>query len=235
MILRQLFDSDSHTYSYLLADRETGSAMLIDPVQEKLDDYLQLLSELDLRLQYALDTHCHADHITALGVLRDATGCETLAGAPSEMACVSRVFKDQDILELGSLSIRALYTPGHTDDSYCLFLDCEQPIVFTGDTLLIRGTGRTDFQNGSSQQLYNSLFDKVLTLPGETRVLPGHDYKGWTQSTIAEERAHNPRLQVRNWQELAAILDQLKLMNPKLMDVAIPANKQCGQLAIPDA
>jgi sulfur dioxygenase len=129
----------------------------------------------------------------------------------------------------------AIYTPGHTDDSYCLFLDGEQRAVFTGDTLLIRGTGRTDFQNGSSEALYDSLFNKLLKLPDQTTVFPGHDYKGWTQSTILEERQSNPRLQVKSWQELDSLLEQLKLMNPKLMDIAIPANKQCGKTSLSDA
>ncbi len=229
MLIRQLFDSESFTYTYLVADTYAQAALLIDPVSEKLPSYIQLLTELGLQLKYAVDTHCHADHITALGPLRDITGCETLAGEPSEMACVGRFFRDGDILQLGSIALRAIYTPGHTDDSYSLFLGGEQPVVFTGDTLLIRGTGRTDFQNGSSEALYHSLFDKLLKLPDHTLVFPGHDYKGWTQSTILEERKSNPRLQVNNWQELDSLLAQLKLMNPKLMDIAIPANKLCGK------
>ena len=235
MLIRQLFDSKSSTYTYLVADTDAGVALLIDPVSEKLTSYIQLLADLGLQLKYALDTHCHADHITALGQLRDITSCETLAGKPSEMACVDRFFGDGDILQLGSIALRAIYTPGHTDDSYCFFLDGEQQLLFTGDTLLIRGTGRTDFQNGSSEELYDSLFTKLLKLPDQTTVFPGHDYKGWTQSTILEERQSNPRLQVKNWQELDSLLEQLKLMNPKLMDIAIPANKQCGKTSLPDA
>ena len=235
VLIRQLFDSKSSTYTYLVADTDAGVALLIDPVSEKLTSYIQLLADLGLQLKYALDTHCHADHITALGQLRDITSCETLAGKPSEMACVDRFFEDGDILQLGSIALRAIYTPGHTDDSYCFFLDGEQQLLFTGDTLLIRGTGRTDFQNGSSEELYDSLFTKLLKLPDQTTVFPGHDYKGWTQSTILEERQSNPRLQVKNWQELDSLLEQLKLMNPKLMDIAIPANKQCGKTSLPDA
>lgn len=232
VLIRQLFDSESSTYTYLVADTDAGVALLIDPVSEKLTSYIQLLTDLGLRLKYAVDTHCHADHITALGQLSDVTGCETLAGEPSEMSCVGRFFGDGDILQLGSIALRAIFTPGHTDDSYSLFLDGDQPVVFTGDTLLIRGTGRTDFQNGSSEALYHSLFDKLLQLPDHTTVFPGHDYKGWTQSTILEERQSNPRLQVKNWQELDSLLEQLKLMNPKLMDIAIPANKQCGKTSL---
>jgi sulfur dioxygenase len=235
VLIRQLFDSESSTYTYLVADTDAAAALLIDPVSEKLTSYIQLLSDLGLQLKYAVDTHCHADHITALGELRDTTGCETLAGEPSEMACVSRFFGDDDILQLGSIALRTIYTPGHTDDSYCLFLDGEQPLVFTGDTLLIRGTGRTDFQNGSSEALYDSLFTKLLKLPDQTTVFPGHDYKGWTQSTILEERQSNPRLQIKNWQELDTLLEQLKLIDPKLMDIAIPANKQCGKTSLSDA
>jgi len=235
VLIRQLFDSESSTYTYLVADTDAEVALLIDPVSEKLSSYIQLLADLSLELKYALDTHCHADHITALGQLRDITSCETLAGKPSEMACVDRFFGDGDILQLGSIALRAIYTPGHTDDSYCFFLDGEQQLLFTGDTLLIRGTGRTDFQNGSSEELYDSLFTKLLKLPDQTTVFPGHDYKGWTQSTILEERQSNPRLQVKNWQELDSLLEQLKLMNPKLMDIAIPANKQCGKTSLPDA
>ena len=235
VLIRQLFDSESSTYTYLVADTDAEVALLIDPVSEKLSSYIQLLADLSLQLKYALDTHCHADHITALGQLRDITSCETLAGKPSEMACVDRFFGDGDILQLGSIALRAIYTPGHTDDSYCFFLDGEQQLLFTGDTLLIRGTGRTDFQNGSSEELYDSLFTKLLKLPDQTTVFPGHDYKGWTQSTILEERQSNPRLQVKNWQELDSLLEQLKLMNPKLMDIAIPANKQCGKTSLSDA
>tara|TARA_B110000259_G_C13966421_1_gene382813 strand:- start:555 stop:1307 length:753 start_codon:yes stop_codon:yes gene_type:complete len=235
VLIRQLFDSESSTYTYLVADTDAEVALLIDPVSEKLSSYIQLLADLSLQLKYALDTHCHADHITALGQLRDITGCETLAGKPSAMACVDRFFADGDILQLGSIAVRAIYTPGHTDDSYCFFLDGEQQLLFTGDTLLIRGTGRTDFQNGSSKALYDSLFNKLLKLPDQTTVFPGHDYKGWTQSTILEERQSNPRLQVKSWQELDSLLEQLKLINPKLMDIAIPANKQCGKTSLSDA
>ena len=233
ILIRQLFDRKSFAYTYLVADTHAGLALLIDPVSEKLSNYIELLAELKLQLRYAVDTHCHADHITALGQLRDITGCETLAGEPSEMTCVDRFFRDRDILQLGSIAFRAIYTPGHTDDSYSLFLDGEQSMVFTGDTLLIRGTGRTDFQNGSSKALYDSLFNKLLKLPDNTIVFPGHDYQGLKQSTILEERKSNPRLQVKSWQELNDLLGQLKLASPKLMDIAIPANKQCGKTPLP--
>lgn len=229
MLVRQLFDYESYSYSYLLGDQETGQALLLDPVLEQVSHYLNLLDDLGLRLKTAVDTHCHADHVTALGYLRERTGCETVVGSPSQMECVSRFIADGDVLSCGSVELHALYTPGHTDDSYCFYLAGDQPLLFSGDTLLIRGTGRTDFQNGSSQALYESLFQKVLKLPSNTIVYPGHDYRGWSQSTIAEEIKCNPRLQVKTWQELDEILVQLNLENPKLMDVAIPANLQCGR------
>ncbi len=229
ILLRQLFDRESYTYTYLIADLDAGVALLIDPVAECLPGYLQLLTELDLTLKIAIDTHCHADHVTALGQLREETDCETIVGTPSMIECASRFIGDGQCIECGRITLRAIYTPGHTDDSYCYYLEGERPVVFTGDTLLIRGTGRTDFQNGSAEDLYNSLFNKLLTLPSNSVVYPGHDYKGWSQSTIAEERRCNPRLQVESWQELDLILSKLNLGDPKLMDVAIPANLQCGR------
>jgi len=234
ILVRQLFDRGSYTYTYLLADQTAGKALLIDPVAEQFSNYINLLDDLGLTLKIAIDTHCHADHVTALGELRDETGCETLVGSPSEMKCVSRFIEHGENIECGKIRLKAIYTPGHTDDSYCYFLDEESPIVFTGDTLLIRGTGRTDFQNGSSEDLFQSLFQKILTLPENTIVYPGHDYKGWTQSTIAEEKAANPRLQVKTWQELDSILKVLNLENPRLMDIALAANLQCGRRVFTD-
>lgn len=231
MLIRQLFDHDSYTYSYLLADEQTRETIIIDPVKEQLGFYLQLLQELNLTLKVAIDTHVHADHITALGELRTATGCDSIVGRPSTMSCASSHIGDGDIIECGAIKLQAMYTPGHTNDSYCFYLNDEQGYLFTGDTLLIRGTGRTDFQHGSSEDLYNSLFNKVLKLPENTIVFPGHDYKGWTQSTIKEEIENNPRLQVSQWQELAEILDNLNLPSPKMMDIAVPANQQCGDIA----
>jgi glyoxylase-like metal-dependent hydrolase (beta-lactamase superfamily II) len=230
VLIRQLFDKESFTYSYLVADPRSGEAMFIDPVVEHVAGYLQLLKELGLTLKYAADTHCHADHITALGELRERTGCATLAGEQSEMACVSQFFKDDELIKLGGVALKAIYTPGHTDDSYCFYLDGPQPVLFSGDTLLIRGTGRTDFQNGSSESLFNSLHNKLLVFDEKTAVLPGHDYKGWTQSTLKEEKRWNPRLQAATWQDLDQLLKELKLLSPKLMDTAIPANKQCGRV-----
>jgi glyoxylase-like metal-dependent hydrolase (beta-lactamase superfamily II) len=231
MIFRQLFDRESSTYTYLLAN-PGGEALLIDPVDTEVDKYLQLVRELDLRLVHALDTHVHADHVTALGALRDATACSTLMGAQSRAECVSRTFNDGELVGIAGIALRALYTPGHTDDSYSFLLEQggRPDRVFTGDTLLIRGTGRTDFQNGDARAQYHSLFNKLLTLPDETLVFPAHDYKGWTVSTIGEERAHNPRLQV-SVEEYVELMGNLKLANPRLMDVAVPANLKCGLTA----
>ena len=225
MIFRQLFEPESSTYSYLIAARKGGEALLIDPVKSDTDKYLQLVRELDVRLVLAIDTHVHADHVTALGELRDSTACVTIMGEQSKAACVSRKVADGEVLDMDGLSLRALYTPGHTDDSYSFVM---KDRVFTGDTLLIRGTGRTDFQNGDAHQQYQSLFGKLLRLPDETLVYPAHDYKGWTVSTIEEERAHNPRLQVKSEDEYVALMRSLKLASPKLMDVAVPANLACG-------
>lgn len=229
MLFRQLFDAASSTYTYLLADQKTGDAVLIDPVREHMDSYLRLLDELELKLVMAVDTHVHADHITALGLLRESTGCVTYMGQQAQADCVSARFSDGDKLRFGSHELVAIYTPGHTDDSYSFYLDDNgQRYVFTGDTLLIRGTGRTDFQNGDAHQQYHSLFERLLSLPGDTAVFPAHDYKGWTTSSIAEERLHNPRLQVASEAEYVQLMHALKLPNPRLMDVAVPANRACG-------
>lgn len=229
MLFRQLFDATSSTYTYLLADRQTGEAVLIDPVREQMPSYLRLLEELELKLVMAIDTHVHADHITALGALREATGCVTWMGRETQADCVSARFSDGDRLRFGAHELLAMYTPGHTDDSYSFYLEANgQKFVFTGDTLLIRGTGRTDFQNGSPHDQYRSLFGRLLQLPGDTQVFPAHDYKGWTVSTIAEERLHNPRLQVATEAEYVQLMQALKLPSPALMDVAVPANRACG-------
>lgn len=230
MIFRQLFERESSTYTYLIACQQTRTAALIDTVKEEVPKYLQLLKELNLQLAFVLDTHTHADHVTGAGDLRDATGCKTLLGEKSNSACASQPLRDGDQIEIGTLRLTALFTPGHTDDSYCFLLeDHGQSYAFTGDTLLIRGTGRTDFQNGSATDQYHSLFGKLLNLPGETFVYPAHDYKGWSVSTIDEERAHNPRLQVKDLSAYVTMMNNLKLPNPKMMDVAVPANQACGQ------
>lgn len=228
MIFRQLFEPASSTYTYLLAAASGGEALLIDPVLEQTPAYLQLLRELDLKLVVALDTHVHADHITALGALRESTACISIMGEQSRAECVSQRVREGEFVRLQGLALQALYTPGHTDDSYSFVM---KDRVFTGDTLLIRGSGRTDFQNGDARQQYDSLFNKLLKLPEATRVYPAHDYKGWTVSTIGEEKRHNPRLQVSSADEYAELMARLKLPNPKMMDVAVPANLACGRSA----
>jgi len=225
MIFRQLFDSTSSTYTYLLASRHGGEALIIDPVLEKVERYLQLVRELDLRLVKAVDTHLHADHITGLGALRDRTHCITVMGEQTKADVVSMRLSDGDRLTVDGLALDVLYTPGHTDDSYSFILPDR---VFTGDTLLIRGTGRTDFQNGDPRQQYESIFGRLLKLPEETLVYPAHDYKGETVSTIGEEKAFNPRLQVKSVDDYVEIMNNLKLANPKMMDVAVPANMKVG-------
>ena len=225
MIFRQLFDSVSGTYSYLLASRRGGEALIIDPVLEKVDRYLQLVGELDLKLVKAVDTHIHADHITGLGALRDRTHCITVMGENAKVDVVSMRVSEGDKLTIEGLAFDVLYTPGHTDDSYSFLL---RDRVFTGDTLLIRGTGRTDFQNGSARAQYESLFGKLLKLPEETLVYPAHDYKGDTVSTIGEEKRYNPRLQVKSIDEYVDLMGKLNLPNPKMMDVAVPANMRVG-------
>lgn len=230
MIFRQLFHAETGTYTYLLACEKSCESVLIDPVIDNISHYMQLLKELNLKLKIAMDTHVHADHITALGALREQTGCISMMGEPSRAACVSQTFADGDIISFGEYQLTALHTPGHTDDSYCFLLQsAHEKWLFSGDTLLIRGTGRTDFQNGNAADQYRSLFGKILTLPENTRVYPGHDYKGWTVSNIGEEKAHNPRLQVRDEAEYVLLMSQLKLASPKWMDVAVPANLACGK------
>jgi glyoxylase-like metal-dependent hydrolase (beta-lactamase superfamily II)/rhodanese-related sulfurtransferase len=225
MIFRQLFDSASGTYAYLLASRRGGEALIIDPVLEKVDRYLQLIRELDLKLVKAVDTHMHADHVTGLAVLRDRTRCITVMGEQTKADVVSMRLSDGDRLTIEGLALEVIYTPGHTDDSYSFAMPDR---VFTGDTLLIRGTGRTDFQNGDARQQYDSIFGRLMKLPEATLVYPAHDYKGDTVSTIGEERAFNPRLQVASVDEYVALMNSLKLPNPKMMDVAVPANQHVG-------
>ena len=229
MLFRQLFDQASYTYTYLIADE--SEAVLIDPVVEKVDDYLRLLKELGLNLKAVLDTHTHADHISAMGALREKTQCLALLGEQSQSECVSQTFTDGEIIPVGKLALTAIHTPGHTDDSYSFVLKNNgKTQLFTGDTLLIRGSGRTDFQQGNALQQYHSIFNKLLTYGDDAVVYPGHDYRGWTVSTVGEEKRNNPRLQVNNAQEYAVIMDNLKLANPKMMDVAVPANQKCGKL-----
>ncbi|MBV2093199.1 MAG: MBL fold metallo-hydrolase [Candidatus Thiodiazotropha sp. (ex Ctena orbiculata)] len=225
MIFRQFFDHESSTYTYLIAERMGGEALLIDPVKSNVEQYIDSIAEMAMKLVLAVDTHIHADHVTGLGDLRRSTGCASAMGEMSNTECVSIHFKEGDKLKVDNLYLDVLYTPGHTDDSYSFVLPDR---VLTGDTLLIRGTGRTDFQNGDPADQYDSLFDKLLRLPDKTLVYPAHDYNGMTVSTIHEEKLFNPRLQVADKQAYVELMSSLQLDNPRLMDVAVPANRNCG-------
>ena len=229
-MLRQLFDAESSTYTYLVYDPEAGIAALIDPVIEQVERDLRLVAELDLRLAFVLDTHVHADHVTAAGTLRERTGATTAAsarGAP----CVDRMLQPGDVITIGDIALHVLATPGHTDDHLSYYVP-SHAAVFTGDTLLVRGCGRTDFQNGDARTLYRSVHDVLFTLPDATTVYPGHDYKGHTTTTIAEEKRHNPRLGQANGTDedgFVALMAALQLPRPKLIDLAVPANRACGR------
>ena len=229
MIFRQLFDHETWTYTYLMADPVSKEALIIDPVLEQMPLYQQLLDELELGLKYALDTHVHADHITASGLLAEKYGAITVQGKESQASGVGLHVTDGDKISFGSHTLIALSTPGHTDDSYCYYLvSTEKRRLFTGDTLLIRGSGRTDFQNGDARLQYDSIFEKLFTLPNETLIYPGHDYRGMTFSTIGEEKRFNPRLQVASREEYVQQMNNLKLAYPRYIDVAVPANLRCG-------
>ena len=225
MIFKQLFDSESSTFTYLLADQRAGDAIIIDPVIENVPQYLQLVRELDLKLVMAVDTHVHADHISGAPALRDSARCMYAMGRETRAECLTHRFKDNDSLVIGRLVLRAMYTPGHTDDSYSFVLNDR---VFTGDTLLIRGTGRTDFQNGDPGAQYDSIFERLLTLPDNTLVYPAHDYEGRTSSTIFEEKHFNPRLRVGSRDAYIEQMNALELDPPTKIDIAVPANIACG-------
>lgn len=231
MIFRQFFDPVSSTYTYLLASGAGREALIIDPVKEQAHHYLAAINDLDLRLVRAIDTHTHADHITALGDLRDATGCVTIMGEYTKASCVSEQIREGETVNVDGITLQAIYTPGHTDESFSFVLDPQQPTaVFTGDVLLIRGSGRTDFQGGDARKSWDSIVNKLFRLADDVTVYPGHDYKGWNASSIGEEKRHNPRLAGRTEAEYVAIMNGLNLPNPKLMDIAVPANLACGNL-----
>ena len=221
MIFRQVFDNKSSTYTYLIASAKGREAVIIDPVIENVESYIKLLQELDLKLVKVIDTHIHADHITGASELKAETSCVTIMGENTPADTVDIKLKDEEIIKIDQLEIKGMYTPGHTSDSYSFLMD---KYLFSGDTLLINGTGRTDFQNGSSEDAYNSIFNKLLKLPKETLVYPAHDYNGKKYSTIENEKNNNPRLQVSSKEQYVEIMNNLKLANPKMMDVAVPAN-----------
>jgi sulfur dioxygenase len=225
MFLRQLYDAETSTYTYLVADDVARKAALIDPVREALARDSALLHELGFELVYVLETHIHADHVTSAGKLRELTGAVTVA-SPLGAECASARLRHGDVLALGALEIKALATPGHTRDSLSFLIEDN---VFTGDALLVRGTGRTDFQSGDAGELYDSITKTLFSLPDSTKVWPGHDYRGQTQSTIGEERRHNPRLAGKTREEFVRIMSELRLAPPKRIQEAVPANLTCGR------
>ena len=231
MIFRQFFDPVSSTYTYLLASGRGREALIIDPVKEQMPHYLAAIEALDLKLVRAIDTHTHADHITALGDLRTATGCVTIMGEFTKASCVSAQIREGEAIDVDGIRLQAIYTPGHTDESFSFLLNPAKPeAVFTGDVLLIRGSGRTDFQGGDPRKSWDSIVNKLFVLPDEVTVYPGHDYKGWNASSIGEEKRFNPRLAGKSQAEYVAIMNGLNLPNPKLMDIAVPANLACGNV-----
>ena len=225
MIFKQVFDIKSSTYTYLIASAKGREAVIIDPVLDNIDKYISLLNELDLKLVKVIDTHIHADHITGASALKDQTKCVTIMGDHSPADAVEIKVKDEEIIKLDSLEIKALYTPGHTSDSFSFLMN---NYLFSGDTLLINGTGRTDFQNGNAKDAYNSIFNKLLRLPEETLLYPAHDYNGKKVSTIGNEKKFNPRLQVKDEKEYIEIMNNLKLPEPKLMDINVARNIKLG-------
>ena len=221
MIFEQLFDTKSSTYTYIISSGKGREALIIDPVIEHSDEYLKILENLELKLVKVIDTHIHADHISGLNELNKRTNCTRIMGEKSKSEVVDIKLKDNENLNIENIELKAIYTPGHTDCSYCYLMNDR---VFTGDTLLINGTGRTDFQSGSPLDAYDSLFNKLLKLPEKTLVYPAHDYNGKKNSTIENEKNNNPRLQVSSKEEYAEIMNNLNLSNPKMMDIAVPAN-----------
>ena len=225
MIFKQVFDTKSSTYTYIIASAEGREALIIDPVLENVEDYIKILNQLNLKLVKVIDTHIHADHVTGAGKLRDKTKCVTIMGEHTPTDAVEVKVKDGEIIKLDKLNFRALYTPGHTSDSFCFLMD---NYLFSGDTLLINGTGRTDFQNGNSKDAYNSIFNRLLKLPEETLLYPAHDYKGQTVSTIGKEKRSNPRLQVKNVDEYIEIMNNLNLKKPEKFDYNVENNLKLG-------
>ena len=225
MIFKQLFDNKSSTYTYLIASAKGREAIIIDPVLENVDEYISHLKELDLKLVKVIDTHIHADHVTGASKLKINTNCTTIMGENSPAETVDIKLEDDGIVKIDQLSIRAMFTPGHTSDSYSFIMD---NYLFSGDTLLINGTGRTDFQNGSSKDAYHSLFNKLLNLPEETILYPGHDYNGKKSSTIGKEKKFNPRLQVENVDQYIEIMSNLKLSKPIMIDQNVSRNLMLG-------
>tara|TARA_B100001057_G_scaffold32904_1_gene29820 strand:- start:756 stop:1436 length:681 start_codon:yes stop_codon:yes gene_type:complete len=225
MIFKQVFDYKSSTYTYLIASSKGREALIIDPVLDNVESYIKLLNELDLKLVKVIDTHIHADHVTGASKLKNLTKCSTIMGEYTPAEAVEIKVKDDELINLDNLEIRALYTPGHTSDSFSFLMD---NYLFSGDTLLINGTGRTDFQNGNAKDSYNSIFNKLLKLPEETFVYPAHDYKGEKVSTIGKEKKQNPRLQVNSVDEYVDIMNNLNLKKPAEIESNIHRNINLG-------
>jgi len=225
MLFHQLFDKNSSTYTYLIASAKGREALIIDPVLENITQYIKLLNDLDLKLVKVIDTHIHADHITAASKLKNKTNCTTIMGEHTPSNAVEIKVKDNEIVYVDKLEIKVIYTPGHTKDSYSFLMNDH---LFSGDTLLINGTGRTDFQGGNSKDSYNSIFNRLLKLPEETLLYPAHDYNGQNVSTIGKEKKFNPRLQVNGINEYIDIMNNLNLSKPKLMDINIASNIKLG-------
>ena len=227
MIFKQVFDKKSSTFTYLVASSEGREALIIDPVIENVDNYIQLLNELDLKLVKVIDTHIHADHVTGASKLKDKTKCITIMGDHTPADSVEIKVKDGELIKLDQLELRAIYTPGHTSDSFSFLMNNH---LFSGDTLLINGTGRTDFQNGNAKDAYDSIFNKLLKLPDETLLYPAHDYKGENVSTIGKEKKLNPRLQVENVNQYIEIMNNLNLQKPASLDFNISSNLKLGAI-----
>ena len=227
MIFKQVFDKKSSTFTYLIASSEGREALIIDPVIENVDNYIQLLNELDLKLVKVIDTHIHADHVTGASKLKDKTKCITIMGDHTPADSVEIKVKDEELIKLDQLELREIYTPGHTSDSFSFLMN---NYLFSGDTLLINGTGRTDFQNGNAKDAYDSIFNKLLKLPDETLLYPAHDYKGENVSTIGKEKKLNPRLQVENVNQYIEIMNNLNLQKPASLDFNISSNLKLGAI-----
>ena len=225
MIFKQLFDTKSSTYTYLISSGKGREALIIDPVLENVNDYIKLLKELELKLVKVIDTHIHADHVTGASKLKNITKCSTIMGENTPADSVEIKVKDDEYIDLEDIKIKAIYTPGHTSDSYSFLMKNH---LFSGDTLLINGTGRTDFQNGNAKDSYNSIFNKLLKLPEETLLYPAHDYKGEKVSTIGKEKKQNPRLQVNSVDEYIDIMNNLELKKPTELETNVARNIKLG-------
>jgi len=227
MIFKQVFDKKTSTYTYLIASSKGREALIIDPVLDNVEEYIGLLNELDLKLVKVIDTHIHADHITGASKLKEQTNCTTIMGEKTPAEAVEIKVKDEEIIKIDQIELKALYTPGHTSDSFSFLMN---DYLFSGDTLLINGTGRTDFQNGNAKDAYNSIFKKLLKLPEETLLYPAHDYNGKKVSSIGNEKKFNPRLQITSENEYIEIMNNLNLPEPKLMDINVARNIKLGAI-----